>query len=63
MFFAIFRKIVIIVPLTLLLPRMGFGVEGVFMAEPVSNIVGGLVCFTTMWLTVYKRLDNQERLS
>ena len=62
-FFAIFRKIVIIVPLTLLLPRMGFGVEGVFMAEPVSNIVGGLVCFTTMWLTVYKRLDNQERLS
>ena len=62
-FFAIFRKIVIIVPLTLLLPRMGFGVAGVFMAEPVSNIVGGLVCFTTMWLTVYKRLDNQERLS
>ena len=57
-FFAIFRKIVIIVPLTLLLPRMGFGVEGVFMAEPVSNIVGGLVCFTTMWLTVYKKLDE-----
>ena len=60
-FFAIFRKIVIIVPLTLLLPRMGFGVEGVFMAEPVSNIVGGLVCFTTMWLTVYKRLDAPKK--
>lgn len=60
-FFAIFRKIVIIVPLTLLLPRMGFGVEGVFMAEPVSNIVGGLVCFTTMWLTVYKRLDEPKK--
>ena len=60
-FFAIFRKIVIIVPLTLLLPRMGFGVEGVFMAEPVSNIVGGLVCFTTMWLTVYKKLDEPRK--
>ena len=36
---------------------LGFGVEGVFAAEPVSNIVGGLCCFTTMWLTVYKRLD------
>ena len=60
-FFAIFRKIVIIVPLTLLLPRMGFGVEGVFMAEPVSNIVGGLVCFTTMWLKVYKRLDEPKK--
>ena len=56
-FFAIFRKVVIVVPLTLLLPRLGLGVEGVFMAEPISNIVGGLCCFTTMWLTVYKRLD------
>ena len=55
--FALFRKVVIIVPLTLLLPRIGFSVEGVFIAEPVSNILGGLVCFTTMWLTVYKRLD------
>ena len=57
-FFALFRKAVIVVPLTLLLPRMGFGVEGVFMAEPVSNIVGGLCCFTTMWLTVYRRLGK-----
>ena len=57
-FFAIFRKVVIIVPLTLLLPPMGFGVEGVFLAEPVSNIVGGLCCFLTMWLTVYRRLGK-----
>ena len=60
-FFAIFRKIVIILPLTLLLPQMGFGVEGVFIAEPVSNIVGGLCCFTTMWLTLYKRLDVPDK--
>ena len=60
-FFAIFRKIVIIAPLTLLLPRMGFGVEGVFIAEPVSNIVGGLCCFTTMWLTLYKKLDASSQ--
>jgi len=57
-FFAIFRKAVIVVPLTLLLPRLGFGVEGVFLAEPISNIVGGLCCFTTMWLTVYRRLGK-----
>ena len=57
-FFALFRKAVIVVPLTLLLPRLGFGVEGVFLAEPVSNIVGGLCCFTTMWLTVYRRLGK-----
>lgn len=57
-FFALFRKAVIVVPLTLLLPRLGFGVEGVFLAEPISNIVGGLCCFTTMWLTVYRRLGK-----
>ena len=44
-------------PLTLLLPRMGFGVEGVFLAEPISNAIGGLACFITMWLTVYRKLD------
>jgi putative MATE family efflux protein len=59
-FFALLRKAVIVVPLTLLLPRLGFGVEGVFLAEPVSNIVGGLCCFTTMWLTVYKKLDVKK---
>ena len=56
-FFALFRKVVIVVPLTLLLPRMGLGVEGVFLAEPISNIVGGLCCFATMWRTVYRKLD------
>ena len=59
--FALFRKVVIVVPLTLLLPRLGLGVEGVFLAEPISNIVSGLVCFTTMWLMVYRKLDAPEK--
>ena len=59
-FFALLRKAVIVVPLTLLLPRMGFGVMGVFMAEPVSNVIGGLACFTTMYLTVYKKLGKAQ---
>ena len=42
-FFSIFRKVIIVVPLTLLLPRLfGLGVDGVFMAEPISNVIGGL---------------------
>ena len=56
-FFSLFRKAMIVVPLTLLLPRIGWGVEGVFLAEPISNAVGGLACFITMWRTVYRRLD------
>ena len=55
-FFSLLRKAIIVVPLALLLPRMGFGVYGVFLAEPISNAIGGLACFVTMWRTVYKKL-------
>ncbi|MBO5354158.1 MAG: MATE family efflux transporter [Lachnospiraceae bacterium] len=55
-FFSLLRKVIIVVPLTLLLPVLGFGVNGVFLAEPISNVIGGLICFVTMWRTVYKRL-------
>ncbi len=55
-FFSLLRKAFIVVPLTALLPAIGFGVEGVFLAEPISNAIGGLACFITMWCTVYRRL-------
>lgn len=60
-FFSLFRKVIIVVPLTLLLPVLGFGVNGVFLAEPVSNLIGGLACFFTMWFTVYRKLDEKEQ--
>ena len=50
-FFSIFRKVVIVVPLTLLLPSVsGMGTNGVFLAEPISNFIGGAACFGTMLL-------------
>ena len=55
-FFSMLRKVIIVTPLTILLPMAGLGVEGVFLAEPVSNLIGGLACFVTMWKTVYKKL-------
>ncbi len=58
-FFSLLRKAFIVVPLTLLLPRAGFGVTGVFLAEPVSNIIGGLASYLTMRMTVYKKLDEE----
>ena len=54
--FSLLRKVVIVVPLTLLLPRLGFGVRGVFLAEPVSNVVGGTACYLTMRLTQLRRI-------
>ncbi|MGI5973779.1 MAG: MATE family efflux transporter [Oscillospiraceae bacterium] len=58
-FFSLFRKAFIVAPLTLLLPALGWGVDGVFWAEPISNVVGGLACFITMWLTVYLPLGHK----
>ena len=54
-FFSIFRKVIIVVPLTLILPAMGHGVNGVFLAEPVSNLVGGGAAFIAMYLSVYRK--------
>lgn len=56
-FFSLLRKAIIVTPLTILLPMAGLGVKGVFLAEPISNVIGGLACYTTMRLTVYKKLD------
>lgn len=55
-FFSLLRKAFIVVPFTLLLPAVGLGVEGVFWAEPISNAIGGLAAFTTMYFTVYRKL-------
>ncbi len=56
-FFSILRKIIIVVPLTLVLPLCwGLGATGVFLAEPISNVIGGLACFLTMWFTLYRKL-------
>lgn len=56
-FFSIFRKVIIVIPLILILPGIGgLGVKGVFLAEPISNFVGGLACFVTMFFQVYRKL-------
>ena len=47
-------------PLTILLPTLGFGAMGVFMAEPISNLVGGGACFVTMLLTIYRKLGKED---
>ncbi len=55
-FFSLLRKVVIVVPLTLILPRVGaLGVTGVFLAEPISNCIGGLACYITMRTTILNK--------
>ncbi|MCI7795341.1 MAG: MATE family efflux transporter [Lachnospiraceae bacterium] len=60
-FFSIFRKVIIVLPLTILLPHVGgLGVMGVFLAEPVSNFMGGGACYLTMLRTVWPELDEKK---
>lgn len=60
-FFSLLRKVVIVAPLTLWLPTVaGLGVNGVFLAEPISNAIGGTACFAVMYVTVWKRLEDKE---
>ena len=59
-FFSLLRKAIIVVPLTLLLPMAGFGVKGVFWAEPISNVIGGIACYATMRMTIYKKLEHRK---
>ena len=56
-FFSLFRKVIIVIPLTMLLPMIGnLGTDGVFWAEPISNVIGGTACFVTMLLTIWPKL-------
>ena len=56
-FFSLLRKAVINAPLTVILP-IWMGTTGVFAAEAVSQLIGGLACFLTMYWTVYRPLGQ-----
>ena len=55
MFFSLLRKAIINAPLTVILP-IWMGTTGVFTAEAVSQLLGGLASSITMYFTVYRPL-------
>ncbi len=60
-FFSLLRKVFIVVPLTYLMPyALHMGTDGVFLAEPVSNIIGGSLCFIVMLCTVLPELKRMR---
>ena len=58
-FFSLFRKVVIVVPLTIVLPYL-FGINGVMLAEPISNVIGGLAAYLTMRHVVMPELRSLD---
>lgn len=61
-FFSLLRKVFIVVPLTYMMPYMfHMGTAGVFLAEPVSNVIGGILCLVVMLCTVLPELKRMEK--
>ncbi len=61
-FFSIFRKVIIVIPLILILPTVfHLGTDGILMAEPMSNFIGGAACFGTMLFTVWPELKGKKK--
>lgn len=52
------RKIILLIPLTLLLPHL-YGVNGVFYAEPIADIIAVLVTLT-MFLLLFNRILKRK---
>ncbi|KAB7790796.1 MATE family efflux transporter [Bifidobacterium leontopitheci] len=53
-FLAVFRKIILLVPLALALPHW-LGVSGIFLAEPISDATSGIVAGVLFFFT-YRRI-------
>jgi putative MATE family efflux protein len=60
-FFSLLRKAFLAAPLTVILPGLwGLGTDGVFLADAVSQVIGGLACGGTMYLTLYRKLGTES---
>lgn len=57
-FFSLLRKVFLVFPLILILPRLGMGVYGVFYAEAISQLIGASCCYLTMYFTIYRPLKK-----
>lgn len=57
LFLALLRKVILLIPLALILPRF-FGVEGIYYSEPIADIIASAVTLTVFMLT-YKKILSQ----
>ncbi len=58
LFFALLRKVFLLIPLALALPRLGLGVWGIYWAEPIADTLSALSIGTTFFLTYHKILSK-----
>lgn len=63
MFLALLRKIILLIPLAVILPRLGLGTDGLFLAEPISDILAVCTTVTVFKLNIEKILARSQKAS
>ena len=63
LFIACLRKIVLLTPLALVLPRIGLGVDGIYLAVPISDLVSSISATILFYMISRKllRKDNTTK--
>ena len=61
LFFALLRKVLLLIPLALLLPRVGLGVWGVYLSEPIADVLSAS-CIGITFLFSYKKILSEEAI-
>lgn len=55
MFLALLRKIILLIPLALILPKLGMGTEGLFYAEPIADILA-VITTSTLFVVNFRKI-------
>ncbi len=58
LFVALLRKVILLVPLAIVLPRLGLGAFGIYLAEPISDGVAALTCGVLFACKIRKMLGG-----
>lgn len=62
LFIALLRKVILLIPLALILPRITGNVISIYFAEPISDIISALTC-GSIFLWMYKKNTLLEKSS
>ncbi len=62
LFFALLRKVILLIPLALILPRLGLGVWGVYLSEPIADVLSA-TCIGIAFLRTYPKILSKEALN
>lgn len=59
LFFACFRKVILLIPLAITLPMITGSVMGIYYAEPISDTLSAICCFTVFLITLHSIMKSE----